>query len=492
MHTGKSLLFLSAFIVAAALRATAFGDDDARAPVPAAAEVATAEAEIKDLFKDDLAKPKPADRIALAVKLLQQADEMKSDNADKYEMLVYARNLASKAGDVTTAVDAADRLCKSYRVKRGETNSALAASFSTATLSAEEAMEASNAFRVDAETAVQDDEYDAALTLARAAEAMGRRSQSIAAITVAQQRVRWVSNVKAEAEKMKFNQTILAHDPADAAANLALGKFCCFMKNDFDHGLPHLALGSDAKLKDAATKDAAAANGAGADKLAAADAWYAVATVPEYNTMPFLQLRMYALYSDAVKDLSGLDKTKAEHRVAEFQKVVDAQSNYLKVWSLIRNAVAAKQVKSWDFIGGAFFHQEVAEVPPAGAILIGFNYTTKDKGAFPGAIQAIYLTPSGEVKGRVFGKVEAGAVLNVTKAKPGYALGAIYVRGGGGFDAFQPIFMKMTQQGVKTDDCYDGPFVGGHGGGDGTVGDGNFVIGIRVKVGFRLGWIEHG
>ena len=53
----------------------------------------------------------------------------------------------------------------------------------------------------------------------------------------------------------------------------------------------------------------------------------------------------------------------------------------------------------------------------------------------------------------------------------------------GGFDAFKPIYMKMTAKGLDPSDSYDGPYVGGMGGGDGTLGgDGNFIVGIHGKT----------
>ena len=122
------------------------------------------------------------------------------------------------------------------------------------------------------------------------------------------------------------------------------------------------------------------------------------------------------------------------------------------------------------------------EIPKDGAILIGFHYTTTANGNYPGLIQPIFLTAKGEVKGKLYGTADKGAVTQTTKAKAGYAVGAIYTRGGGGIDAFKPIFMKMTEKGLDKTDKYDGPFVGGNGGGEGTLGgDGNFIVGLHGK-----------
>ena len=38
-------------------------------------------------------------------------------------------------------------------------------------------------------------------------------------------------------------------DPVEPAANLAAGRYLCFVKGDWEQGVPYLALGSDAQLK---------------------------------------------------------------------------------------------------------------------------------------------------------------------------------------------------------------------------------------------------
>src|SRR5439155_25557043 len=60
--------------------------DDRKTPPDADAQ-AKAEAQIKDLFKDDFAKRKPADLQALASKLIQQAADTKNDPAGQFVLL---------------------------------------------------------------------------------------------------------------------------------------------------------------------------------------------------------------------------------------------------------------------------------------------------------------------------------------------------------------------------------------------------------------------
>src|SRR5439155_16329922 len=61
--------------------------------------------------------------------------------------------------------------------------------------------------------------------------------------------------LRKEYEKLREAVQTLTTNPKDPAANLAVGRFQCFSKGDWDKGLPMLAAGSDAGLADLAKKD---------------------------------------------------------------------------------------------------------------------------------------------------------------------------------------------------------------------------------------------
>ncbi len=87
-----------------------------RLPVPMGPDVAKAEAQIKELFKADLLKTKPADRLALAVKLQQLSQESANDPAARFVLLREARDLAAKSGGAELAFKAADELKTAFAV----------------------------------------------------------------------------------------------------------------------------------------------------------------------------------------------------------------------------------------------------------------------------------------------------------------------------------------------------------------------------------------
>ena len=55
---------------------------------------------------------------------------------------------------------------------------------------------------------------------------------------------------------------VMENDPAEPEANLAAGRYLCFVKGDLDQGVPMLALGGDAELKAIAVKDLQGADSA--------------------------------------------------------------------------------------------------------------------------------------------------------------------------------------------------------------------------------------
>ncbi len=195
---------------------------------------------------------------------------------------------------------------------------------------------------------------------------------------------------------------------------------------------------------------------------------------------PAIHARALFWYTAAEPALTGLDKVKATKRLAELATQNDART--AKVWIAVSKAIENKQFKKWEIIGGAFAKVNYEDVPEKPAILIGFNILGSE-GKPPSVIQPIYLSSQGEIKGRIIGLPQQGDKPISIKAKPGYAIGAIYTRGGGWIDAVKPIFMKVTDNGLNPQDSYEGPMVGGNGGSEATHGgDGNFILGIHGRV----------
>jgi hypothetical protein len=129
--------------------------------------------------------------------------------------------------------------------------------------------------------------------------------------------------------------------------------------------------------------------------------------------------------------------------------------------------------------------REYREVAPAGGVLIGFHYTTKDfqkRHDIMDFMQPIYLTPSGEKTGAAYGNMPKE--FKTVKAPPGYAVGQIRVSGGGLLGGCSLIFMKIDGGGLDPDVKQESPWLGRDVplAGQPLVGDGRIIIGIHGKL----------
>jgi hypothetical protein len=115
--------------------------------------------------------------------------------------------------------------------------------------------------------------------------------------------------------------------------------------------------------------------------------------------------------------------------------------------------------KGPTILGGAF-DPEFKDAAPEGGVLIGFEIGF---GKFLGrdmtrAARPIYRVGDKEVMGAQYGTQLSNVV--TIKAKDGYAVGAMAVKHGLGFDGLSVTFMKITGDKLNPADSYESEFVG--------------------------------
>ena len=226
-------------------------------PAPAQKEALTT---LKDVFKDDYKKSKPADLADFSRKLLAQFDASTETSAVKYVLLTECMALASKSGDIDTALSAIDRLARDFAV--------------------DEPALVRSALKI-AEPATQDFEN----------------------------------------KKLIGSMKTLLDKPDDAAANLSVGLHRCLLRGNWDAGLANLAKGSDAALKTLAEKELAKPAEPEA-QAALGDAWFDFAQKENAKERKQSALgRSRFWYERALPGCTGELKTKVDNRI-EILKVV--------------------------------------------------------------------------------------------------------------------------------------------------------------------------
>jgi hypothetical protein len=135
-------------------------------------------------------------------------------------------------------------------------------------------------------------------------EALARRRKEIQAL-------------QTECEKAKQAQAALAVDPADANANLTVGRWKCLYKGEWEVGLPLLAQGSDETLKSLAKRELTAPAEADA-QYELADSWWKIANKEIGLVRDQVHLHAAAWYDAAGPKLtSSVKKTILDRHLSE-------------------------------------------------------------------------------------------------------------------------------------------------------------------------------
>jgi hypothetical protein len=245
----------------------------AQLPIPDAEAVKHAETNIRTVFKADLAKIKPEDRMLLAEKFLTLAKTEK-DVASRFVLMREAIDMISKLGELDALLDALEQM-------------------------------------------------EGAFVLSGS----GNRKKALAGVAAATK--------DAERSKVITAMKTLSDKPDDPAANLMVGKYFLFSRGDWDKSLPMLAKGTDPAWKAVAEKEMTKPT-EGTDLVSLGDGLISLAEkerAPSYKQI--LQERAICWYQQAIATLTGLERTKIEIKLRTFVgQSYNASLNDINSWKV--------------------------------------------------------------------------------------------------------------------------------------------------------------
>jgi len=287
-----------------------------RHPVPGKKAQADALKLLKTIFKTEYAKTRSEDVAKRARVLLKHAGETADDPAAQYVMYVEAQKAALRAGDVQTAIAAADALGSQFQVDAlaGKTSLLISAVRTAATLNARKLLVAECVKHVDLLMAA--DQYDVGAKLLARAEYLAVRIRHQPTTTQVREQKRRLLYMRTEFAKLAGVAKALDDNPDDPKANLKMGRFACFVKGDWTAGLPRLLKGSDAALKELAGLSLSdPGDSAGRNKLA--HAWWALAEKMPAPVRVHVRAHAAKWYGLALPELKGLARLIAKKRIKE-------------------------------------------------------------------------------------------------------------------------------------------------------------------------------
>ncbi|HWE01613.1 MAG TPA: hypothetical protein VG326_04325 [Tepidisphaeraceae bacterium] len=258
---------------------------------------------VKEVFQKEYAEKAPAAKKELAQALVGEAVKIKENYVARYVLLNEGYKAALAASDVEDCKTAIDNFDKYYTV---DATAMIIDTFAKLS-SGPNGQNADLAnWGVEAvERMIADDDYAQVRKLARAVQASVPQDADASI----RERLKAAEMLAGEFERVRPSMTKLKTTPDDPQANLAVGKFYCFSKHDWDRGLQMLARGSDPRLKDLARQDLVEPSDALA-QYALAGQWWG----KDKPLFPGMRERAIYWYKKSAPNLSGLQKVMAERR----------------------------------------------------------------------------------------------------------------------------------------------------------------------------------
>lgn len=319
---------------------------------PDADTLAAAEKQVRAAHQEDYAKKKPAEQLALASRLVREANAFQDDPAVRFVLFREARNLAAQAGDVEESYRIITELAGWFTVNmRQQRAEALDAAAGNADLPATQMKAIAEKALTQAEYAVDADDYEAACQMLTAAEAAAGKAGSTALVNRAKSRSKEVAEIGKEYALVKGLQ------PNSAEANFRMGRFQCLFRGKWREGLPLLAKGSNEEWKALAQKEQDDPS-ISSKQLELAEGWFLQSEHEKGMAQRQMLLRARHWYEQAVPKLTEFPLRKAKKRLEEIaQKTGEASTTPVKTGSG-SVIITGKEYEKWMQAGKAAYDAE--------------------------------------------------------------------------------------------------------------------------------------
>jgi hypothetical protein len=290
---------------------------EVKAPVPERQELAKAERQVRELFDVALANASdPGQKLLLAGKFMDKADESSEATADRYVLLKMARELAAESGGAKLAARAANEMANWFQVDLLELKLEAFAKAGKTASTAQHKQELFDAVLNLVDECIAANEFDKASKSAAIAQAAARSLKNPQLTKDVAEKKREAERIAKEFLKIRGDLARLDANEYDPAANSAVGKFYCLTKGDWQRGLELLARGDDSAYQSLAKRDLAEPD-ATEDQKALADQWWELGERENGPVRKALRQRAGFWYQQAERFLTGTDKDTAQKRIAE-------------------------------------------------------------------------------------------------------------------------------------------------------------------------------
>ena len=288
-----------------------------RLPVPSQAAQQKALAELQEVC-DTTTLMKPIDKIRRAEEWIDLSKKV-SKTAERFVLLRRAAEIAGEAGDIRQMVEAIDMLTAQYDLDGWSIKQKLLGRL-LSNADTEQMGPLIRGTRLVIDQAVAAKCYCTAIALSELALSASQQLPSRELRREIQDRLLQIQRSEKQQRRIEEAEAVLLRDPANADANLILGRWHCLDKNDWEKGLPFLAKGSDEELRLLSQRELHSPL-TPEEKIKLGDAWWRSAQDRPKEDKEAFMLRAGHWY-ECCKELDfGIAKTRVAKRLKEISRI---------------------------------------------------------------------------------------------------------------------------------------------------------------------------
>lgn len=328
MHFPRFRVVLAVVLLAAA--ASGFGDDapvGAEAAVvakemPTEAELKASAASVKQIFKEDFALArKPAEKSDLAKKLIESATREGTGPADSHALLSMAKDLAIEAADIPTGLLALSQLTSQFPSDADAVMTKSLPRLLKVFPRDGDAAPVIESLLAIAGQATDDDRHEVAKIIVTQAHLLAVRTKETELAVSLTAQLGDLRRSEQSAKAFASARATLEKSPDDPEAHLAVGKYLCFVKGDWETGLEHLTAGDDEILAGLAKQEMSPE----AKPEQVADGWWNAGEKEQGANREAILAHSAEWYQKAFESLTGLAKARAEKRIEQVEQSAKAR-----------------------------------------------------------------------------------------------------------------------------------------------------------------------
>jgi serine/threonine protein kinase len=278
---------------------------------------------LRDVYKQDFTKKAPAERLALARKLLSDGTNTRADPVTRYVLFAEALELAVELGDVATALAAIERLEQEYCVDVVALKLMAFSSLGKVLATPTPLRTLAEAALAAVDDACEVENFEAATRFVTLAENAVKKVVAPTIVTRLESSRKYIEECKRESEAAKTAAVTLKEKPTDPEASLVMGKYLCFHKSDWTKALPLLSNANDQALSALANEDQANPTVAQA-QVELGDGWWDLADAYKSGQKLALLKRAVYWYQQAETRLDGVTRERVEKRITIVQDQLTA------------------------------------------------------------------------------------------------------------------------------------------------------------------------